>query len=262
MRPTALVVAFSLALAGSPAAALVHFDVTVPGVLVSGSGPEFQVGDPVVFRAHFTDLQTTDWGNQGFSAAGLQGLSSAGAAFSLTINGQATHGTDFYDGFTHFTYDLDVSLPSGGLSDHREWGDPIVLFTDQHVIGLEGELWPQDTSTRPPVYLGTGGVFGHIFVFNDFPGGPVTTDASFSTPHLSDTFLVEAGGDIYRNTYPGRFTGVWDFAHSTVTSGIPEPMTWALLISGLGLAGAALRRRRSVEGVKVVASSDAFARRA
>lgn len=37
------------------------------------------------------------------------------------------------------------------------------------------------------------------------------------------------------------------FKDDGLVGGVPEPATWALVIAGFGLAGAALRRRRAVE---------------
>ncbi len=36
------------------------------------------------------------------------------------------------------------------------------------------------------------------------------------------------------------FAGLW----TDIATGVPEPTTWALMLSGFGLAGVALRRRR------------------
>jgi hypothetical protein len=46
---------------------------------------------------------------------------------------------------------------------------------------------------------------------------------------------------------PTSFTGKWitDFTGGA-GPGVPEPASWALMIGGFGLAGAALRRRRSL----------------
>ncbi len=39
------------------------------------------------------------------------------------------------------------------------------------------------------------------------------------------------------------------FALTSMPSAVPEPATWAMMITGFGLAGAALRRRRSVGAI-------------
>ena len=39
------------------------------------------------------------------------------------------------------------------------------------------------------------------------------------------------------------------FGSATAGGGVPEPATWALMIAGMGLAGGALRRRRSLAAV-------------
>ena len=38
--------------------------------------------------------------------------------------------------------------------------------------------------------------------------------------------------------------GILDFSLTSLTVGVPEPTTWALMIGGFGIAGAMLRRRR------------------
>ena len=43
----------------------------------------------------------------------------------------------------------------------------------------------------------------------------------------------------------GRYIGLDNVSVTQVGGGVPEPATWALMISGFGLAGAVLRRRRA-----------------
>jgi hypothetical protein len=68
---------------------------------------------------------------------------------------------------------------------------------------------------------------------------------------VADNLVVSSGG-LYKN--PGDESAyVTDWAVGEQfrnyafkdTGGVPEPATWALMISGFGLAGAALRRRRT-----------------
>jgi hypothetical protein len=73
-----------------------------------------------------------------------------------------------------------------------------------------------------------------------FPGGyDLKSDYS-----LTGRAIVDAG-DTY-NTAAGTFSfrGVAETAtFQAELGGVPEPATWALMIAGYGLAGAALRRR-------------------
>lgn len=68
-------------------------------------------------------------------------------------------------------------------------------------------------------------------VFNLAQGGP----------HLKILWSKNATkdqkvGDLFSQDIP--------FSHNTVSSAVPEPATWAMMIAGFGLAGAAIRRRR------------------
>lgn len=114
------------------------------------------------------------------------------------------------------------------------------MFADGKVVGVVGYLGPL-TSTRPVLRLGSY-VSGFESYYNTEVDGPVLFDSSYYQS-LSDQFTLEAGEGLYNNLYNSQgFKGTWDFAGSTAA--IPEPSTWAMLITGFGLAGVAIRRRR------------------
>lgn len=71
-------------------------------------------------------------------------------------------------------------------------------------------------------------------------GGAATADA-FSTGYFALHVLTAGGG--YATENGGRFLDSFD---GLPDGGVPEPETYALLIMGFGILGAALRRRRPV----------------
>lgn len=109
---------------------------------------------------------------------------------------------------------------------------------------------------------GQGDTFGlqPIYGANDFPFGPYGGDVS--NPTGSGNFSI---GLVNGQTYDMRFFnfgnlssagGVtadgsaraiidWKIAYDNV-GGVPEPTSWAMLITGFGLVGAAARRRRAI----------------
>lgn len=69
------------------------------------------------------------------------------------------------------------------------------------------------------------------------------------------TVLSATGPQIFTGTIqnPALLTGAWDFTEyygpgnynlTAAAAAVPEPATWAMLIGGFALAGAAMRRRR------------------
>lgn len=66
-------------------------------------------------------------------------------------------------------------------------------------------------------------------------------DLAQGGPHLKILWSNNATkdqkvGDLFSQDIP--------FSHDTPVSAVPEPATWAMMIAGFGLAGAAIRRRR------------------
>jgi hypothetical protein len=105
---------------------------------------------------------------------------------------------------------------------------------------------------------GTGTTADHV-LFN-FTGGSYSALTGINLSKAENVFngtILAPFGDIeYHNpaTFNGALIGYQIYVHSdfninqvpfTPTGGIPEPATWALMISGFGLTGAALRRRRA-----------------
>ena len=64
------------------------------------------------------------------------------------------------------------------------------------------------------------------------------------------TYTIGLNGNpnVFFNGAPGDYSGFMNgqFDFTIVGSGVPEPAAWSLMIVGLGLAGGALRRRRTL----------------
>ncbi len=75
-----------------------------------------------------------------------------------------------------------------------------------------------------------------------------------STGHLDlASPLTDAGGSISLTS--GSFQGnlrAGQFITAPITAAVPEPATWALMIGGFALAGAAMRRQRNGTRVAIV----------
>jgi microcystin-dependent protein len=73
---------------------------------------------------------------------------------------------------------------------------------------------------------------------------------TFALPNLQGRTIVGAGGNFTIGELLGEqnttltVNQLAPHDHSLPQSGVPEPATWAMMIGGFGLAGAALRRRR------------------
>jgi hypothetical protein len=102
-------------------------------------------------------------------------------------------------------------------------------------------------------YRGTSKTYGPSIdkaLFTERGGKPSTCDNPFSVPFGVDCYLAAVPPQFQDQfTFLQDFTATSDNGFSWTLSdvrpaGIPEPAGWSLLIGGLGLAGAALRRRR------------------
>jgi hypothetical protein len=120
-------------------------------------------------------------------------------------------------------------LSTDVVSGHFRWASvsPIVLAAGTYVIGAQ--------------YVGgSGGVFA-----SDAQG--VTTAPGFTW--LGDRQTGGAG--LNQPTYQNNNYGTNGIPYANLSftgggGGVPEPATWAMMIVGFGLAGAALRGRRTV----------------
>ena len=100
-----------------------------------------------------------------------------------------------------------------------------------------------------------GGAFANVgnftanttFTSSTFDFTALTGTQSLIFRIVSNVTTTNQGGTFrVQNAAGGPVTLSGDVALIPVTPGVPEAATWAMMIGGMGLAGGALRRRRSL----------------
>ncbi len=91
---------------------------------------------------------------------------------------------------------------------------------------------------------GLGGVSAAVG-FNAGVGGAPGTFFEFAGSRVPGSFLDSGSNPLIRGSNintPGRY--LFSVRNGQVIGGVPEPSSWAMLIAGFGMVGAAARRRR------------------
>ncbi len=141
--------------------------------------------------------------------------------------------------------------PRGNPLLYRDSGVTLTFANPINALGFEVGDWatccqPSDLyiqfGSNAPITVGQSRAFGDTFLTNGGSGVFVAafddTDTFTTVSFWGDgvgEFLVMGGTIRYALVPKGSLPG-----------GIPEPATWAMMIAGFGLVGAAARRRRSV----------------
>jgi hypothetical protein len=146
--------------------------------------------------------------------------------------------TPAYDG--NFFYDLGgFGNASGPIGDGIEQtvatvsGDPYTLkfgLTSEDVDGITQLLVQIGALQTFYTLTSTGGFLNKAFT---------TQTINYVATGASTTVAFT----IFSSTHPGFNDPMIDGVSFGAPGGVPEPATWALMIAGFGLAGAALRRR-------------------
>ena len=188
--------------------------------------PGITLGDSIAFSATYDD-------------ADLQTPWPRSTAFGEIYNNPSVHTVGLGNGNPVNAVSLKVGQLDFQLSDQ-------FCFQDAACIAANG----LEFSTGPTLmfhnkgYLGMDsclhahGVFACQLVFdnlNPFIAAQNTKILGYSRP---DTYIFADEG--FNTVFFGQFDGK--------APGVPEPSAWALMITGFGLAGAALRRRRVIAG--------------
>jgi hypothetical protein len=143
--------------------------------------------------------------------------------------------------------------------------DITITFTGGALVTATGEdgLWLLSLTSGPSGTLNTSGTLEFLGASANVVAGPIPLSQSNSFSHVGSFYP----SGLYRlDSNPISFTGLRQiitidsdnigepreyfnvalthFSGTVVGGVIPEPGTWALLIAGFGLVGAAARRRR------------------
>ncbi|MDO9430985.1 MAG: PEPxxWA-CTERM sorting domain-containing protein [Phenylobacterium sp.] len=200
-------------------------------------------------------------------------LAAAGAALALTISASAANALTTIAGsvsnvsansgqgliiksglFNSFNFDLNAGENSGPVGLFTIW-------TNEKTVEWD-DLSPKSIAVSfnflSPTGVSGDPVEGETFGFNLFvtQGGVVTWDApeiyTFGNGgklkiSLQDTVFNQGFFGVNEGKgYGSVVTGKFELLSESVTSAVPEPATWAMMITGFGLAGTAIRRRRMV----------------
>jgi hypothetical protein len=208
---------------------------------------------------------TRDFDNPNFTAAGVTAVSSAGGGavtgsasisgfganfFRNDTNGQWQMALSNLPTHTSVTIDIDLafidswdSTNGSPAPDLLIWsidGVDIAQLTANNASGSVN-FFAGGTVTQGPANLGFSSWNDRIVDMS------TSTLATFAHTGSTLTFGLRFGGAGYQ----GGLDESWGFDNLAITlsggnTGVPEPASWAMLIAGFGLTGAAMRRRRAV----------------
>lgn len=150
-------------------------------------------------------------------------------------------------------------------ADPGEYAVPFGDTTKFAVVkpGQEGVFSTSNELTTFSVYIGSLDLYNSIafyvggILINGFGEGPGYSSLSGKFGALANQSATDpvANGRFYFQADAGTYFDEVRFTSSTksiefdtITAGVPEPGTWALMIAGFGMLGSALRRRRTVVG--------------
>ncbi|MEG3126219.1 PEPxxWA-CTERM sorting domain-containing protein [Sphingomonas sp. GB1N7] len=95
-------------------------------------------------------------------------------------------------------------------------------------------------------YYITGTGQANVASCNPFIGGPACA-ASNANPNLGRAIIGNArGANLDELVFAQVVNGSQDLTFSATIAAVPEPATWAMMILGFGITGAAVRRKRRV----------------
>jgi hypothetical protein len=134
--------------------------------------------------------------------------------------------------------------PANGIGTYKGPADALigVFLNDDLSSGTGG---PASLDFTDPLVLGAAGftpLLNQIFFIGDGLTGTGIGDLQTFLAPTGSTRLFLAVADSFGSSV-GNF-GALDVTYTATPGGVPEPASWALMIGGFGLAGAALRRWR------------------
>ena len=218
-------------------------------------------------------------------SAGLMVASVASAAVNIVVNGDFSAGnTGFTSGYSFVPYPTDMhpeglyTVGPNPFAVHSSWinindgnnrlivngatSSPLPFVWREDIAGVTAGTYAYsfDAANICCNDSYTGPNLASLLTFEFSSDGGVTftaIDSLLTNPPgdagvfntLSGTFNVATAGTLRLNIGSGtNFAGGNDFAidNISVSTVVPEPMTWTLMIGGFGFAGAMLRRRRAV----------------
>jgi PEP-CTERM motif len=202
------------------------------GLAVALAGP----ATAATFTAFTTlDLTQTNFAPSGFTGVDnnaftpISGTLAAGDTFDYTIDFKGSQTLTLFNASTLWAFSYS-GAPSSTVT-----GTGTLSFLDSS--GNAFLTSSVKTSSENSVH------FGQIFNSADFAGGLPAT-LTFYGVHYVGTLDSYGDPNVTSREY-NRPALYFVADRNAIAVGVPEPASWALMIAGFGLTGAAMRRRRN-----------------
>jgi hypothetical protein len=172
-------------------------------------------------------------------------ITSAHAAPIITLSSTAPMGATSIENFDSFAADQTIGVNALALSGSDGRGAKPAQSTGNYGSVLGGGTYAISFAPTSAFsfLLGSLDSYNHLtLTFSDATS--LTYDGSQITNGLgSDGYVTYSTGTGPLITAASFRSDSNSFEFDNLAAGVPEPATWALLISGFGLVGAAMRRR-------------------